>query len=162
MGTYPNNKKSSFRSFGMIISLFVFSFFIACAFTTVVPKNAIDKRFDSIISNINRNHQNMYRLRKVHIGKSGYFYVIGTNGRIVYHPREVLIGMSFMKNPFVIKMIEKRTGCMEQDIKPEQRIIIFRPINDTLILCMSIDPSEVNARELGCEEFRRKAPPVKK
>lgn len=161
MKSFQFIRKYSFRYSALTISLVFLSLICACAHLSVISKNTIDKKFDTIITNVNRNSQYIYRLKKMHIGSSGYFYVIGTNGRIVYHPKEALIGMSFMKNSFVKKMIEKRTGCTMQHIKPENRIIIFRPINTSLILCMSIDPSEVNDEELDCQEFKRKSPQAK-
>ena len=92
-------------------------------------------------------------LKNKRLGLSGYFYVIDHEGRIVYHPKEALIGMSFRDNPFVRRLILKRSGCIEQHIEGRRRVIIFRSIDQYRILCLSISSFEINLKDIDCEYY---------
>jgi hypothetical protein len=135
-----------------LISLFVI--FSSCARDVIIRKSRIDSEFDRILRNISRNSAYFSVLKNKKLGLSGYFYVIDYEGRIVYHPKEALIGMSFRDNPFVRRLLIKESGCIEQHIEGRRRVIIFRRIDPYRILCFSIASFEIDLKDIDCEYYK--------
>jgi len=126
---------------------------IACSTSGTLAKSAIDRRFASYAAD--PAQLGAVRADAAHtMGRSGYFYIIGTDGRIRYHPQRALIGLSFMENRFVKRLIESREGCIEQNIEGRYRIIKFKMIDTARILCFSVSSDEVDRREFRCDEFK--------
>lgn len=138
---------------GCLSLVFLFLMFSSCARDVLIRKHKIDSEFDRIIRGINRNSEFLSTLKNKRLGLSGYFYVIDYEGRIIYHPKEALIGMNFRDNPFVKKLLKRKSGCIEQHIEGRSRVIVFRVIDAYRILCLSIASFEIDLHNIECEDF---------
>lgn len=124
-----------------------------CSTESIVRQERIDSAFTMLLRDVRRHSDYPLVLKERRIGRTGYFYLIDSAGRILYHPEEALIGLSFRDNPFVMKLLEKRSGCFEQLIEGRNRVIVFRSVDAHRILCLSILSSEVDLVVLNCERF---------
>jgi hypothetical protein len=124
-----------------------------CSTESIIRRERIDSAFTMILRDVRRHSDYPLVLKERRIGLTGYFYLIDSNGRILYHPEEALIGLSFRDNPFIRKLLEKRSGCFEQLIEGQNRVILFRSVDAHRILCLSILSSEVDIAALNCEQF---------
>ena len=50
-----------------------------------------------------------------HIGREGYFFIIHGSGKVIYHPREELVGEEVRNLDFIQAMKEQRRGFMEYE-----------------------------------------------
>jgi hypothetical protein len=140
-------------SVGYLSLVSLFLMFSSCARDALIRKNKVDSEFDRIIRDIHRNSKYLSTLKNKRLGLSGYFYVIDYEGRIIYHPKEALIGMNFKDNPFVRRLLKKQSGCIEQHIEGRNRVIVFRVIDAYRILCLSIASFEIDLHNIECEDF---------
>ena len=133
------------------LSLFIITL---CCTTTILRRDELDNQFKSIIERLNRYPDRLAMLKNKKIGFSGYFYIIDSTGRVVYHPKEALIGMSFFNNPFVKSILYKRAGCVKGASGGEARVMIFRPLGSDRILCLSLSINEVDLSEFVCDDYK--------
>lgn len=140
-------------SAGFLSLVSLFLIVSGCARDVLIRKHKIDSEFDRIIRGVNRNSEFLSTLKDRRLGLSGYFYVIDYEGRIIYHPKEALIGMNFRDNPFVKRLLQRKSGCIEQHIEGRSRVIVFRVIDAYRILCLSIASFEIDLPNIECEDF---------
>ncbi len=90
-----------------------------------------------------KNSRDIPRLKDQRLGKTGYYYILSNTGRIIYHPQEALIGLSFFETPLVKKITSRKEGCIRQFLEGMDKTVIFVPIDDMNYLCFSINTQEL-------------------
>ena len=97
----------------------------------------------------------MNSLRDRRVGKTGFYYVLDSDGRVVFHPRPALIGTSFSKTWFINQLLTEKSGCLTYTLGNRTHYLFFLPLNDSEILCLSI-VSEDFPQPVECEAARVK------
>lgn len=125
-------------------------FLLGCA-TTVIPTPAgIRNDMGAVIRDVSVNRGALDGLKKRRIGKSGFYYVIDLDGKVVFHPQLALIGTSFSKIWFIDQLVAEKSGCLTYQLGNRSYHIFFEPLNDSEILCFSIISDELN-QPAGCK-----------
>ena len=110
----------------------------SCSGRQVISSDSIYNKMKDIRLRINRDRSYLKKLPEQKIGRSGYFYIINTEGKIVSHPQKYLIDKNFGNNPFVRQIIEKKSGCYRYKTENFTQLIFYEMLNEHEILCLSI------------------------
>ena len=119
----------------ILISLLIL---IDCATFSPASIDAIHADMESVARGISVDRSYMYTLGNRRIGKTGYYYVLDTDGRVVFHPRSALIGTSFSKVLFIDQLLGEKSGCLTYTLGNRKHYLFFMHIDDSEILCLSI------------------------
>lgn len=120
--------------------LVALAFFLpgACATTGPVTADRVRADMASIIRDIDENRGAVDRLKDRRIGKTGFYYIVDTEGRVLAHPQQALVGSSFRDHWFINTIIERGSGCITYRLGNRTHLVFFDRINDWEILCFSI------------------------
>jgi len=124
-----------------------------CATSKPVTSDSIKTEMAAIIRDITADRTVMNSLRERRVGKTGFYYILDADARVIFHPRQALIGTSFSKTWFVTQMLTRKNGCLTYTLGNRIHFLFFSPINDSEILCLSI-VSEDLPRPVECEPAR--------
>jgi len=113
-----------------------------CATTSINEYNA-QKEIDNQVKSIKKSRDYVYKLDNKTIGKSGYYYILRSNGKIAYHPKKALINADFSSFSFVKLILTERNGKIIMEEAGVSRYIFFREIDKNEILCLTIDKSDL-------------------
>ncbi|MBN2159232.1 MAG: Cache 3/Cache 2 fusion domain-containing protein [Spirochaetes bacterium] len=121
-------------------SLFALALVLPCGCATTGPVTADRIRADmaSVVKSIRANRGTIDRLNDRRVGKTGFYYIVDTNGRVVAHPQKALIGSSFRDHWFVNTIIDRGTGCISYRLGSRTHLVFFNRLDDWEILCFSI------------------------
>jgi hypothetical protein len=139
----------------IVILLLVSFFFTACSSSMKVTKKNIDDDMISAMNMISSNKINYLRLGEKQIGKTGFYYIINSEGRVVFHPQLILIGKSFKGLWFIDPVLNGNSGCVNYSVSGNRNYLFYRKINNDDILCFSIMEEEITEYIQGCEEIKR-------
>ena len=114
-----------------------------CASTGPVTAGHIRKQLDAIRKSIERDRGSLRILDRRRVGRSGFFYVVDTGGRVVYHPQAALIGSSFRDHWFINRIVAEGTGCIAYRLGIRTHLVFFAALNEGEVLCCSILAEEV-------------------
>ncbi len=120
----------------LLVVLVTLSF--GCATIKAITSDGIKNDMAAISREIDANRSAMNALRDRRVGKTGFYYVLNSDGRVVFHPRLALIGTSFSKVWFVNQLLEEKSGCFTYVLGNRNHYLFYAPINDFEILCLSI------------------------
>jgi hypothetical protein len=115
-----------------------------CATLGPVTMTGIRTDLESVSRKISANRSFMDSLRDRRIGKTGYYYVLDTDGKVVFHPRTALIGSSFSKIWFIDQLLAEKSGCLTYTLGNRTHYLIFIPLDDSEILCLSITSEDLS------------------
>ncbi len=118
-------------------------FCIRCASTGPVTPSRIKKELSSIQRSIGRDRGAIEGLGRLRMGRSGFYYVVDGEGRVVFHPQSALIGSSFKNHWFINRIISEGTGCISFRLGNRTHLVFFERINDFEVLCFSILADEM-------------------
>jgi len=121
-----------------------------CATAVPVSVDRIRSEMAEIKKNIAENRGNIEKLKDKRIGTTGYYYIVDTDGIIVFHPQSALIGSSFKNNRFINKIIDEKTGCLVNQLGNRIHIVFYDQLNDSEILCLSILSDDLRALPADC------------
>jgi hypothetical protein len=93
------------------------------------------------------------QLSKYRVGDTGFFYVIDTEGTVVMHSRKALIGSSFNSLAWVETIKTERSGCFKYTLGRRVYAVIYKPLSEKEILCLSIEAVELPGRGSDCRSF---------
>lgn len=77
----------------------------------------------------------------------GYYYIINSDGIIVYHPEKGLVGSDFSRFGFVRKILKEKNGCIRSEAGGVSRIIIFREKGKEEILCYTVPENGISGSD---------------
>ncbi|HPV40500.1 MAG TPA: hypothetical protein PKX40_04910 [Spirochaetota bacterium] len=121
-----------------------------CATGRPVSSDRIKTEMAAIIRDINADRTFMNSLGEKRVGKTGFYYVLDADARVVFHPRQALIGASFSKTWFVSQLLTRKSGCLTYTLGNRTHFLFFSPVNESEILCLSI-VSEDLPQPVECE-----------
>ncbi|MBN2080086.1 MAG: hypothetical protein JW838_14050 [Spirochaetes bacterium] len=134
------------RAISVIVPLLSFAAFMTlarCASTGPVTPGRIQKKLASVKDSLVRDRNAMRSLDRHRVGRSGFMYVVDTEGRVVFHPQTVLIGSSFKDHWFINRIVAEGTGCISYRLGNRIHLVFFDAINETEVLCCSILAEDV-------------------
>lgn len=133
-----------------LLIIIAFSISIICCSGIEITENNVKKELTSVADSIRKNKKSVLSLDDRIIGKKGYFYIIRSNGKILYHPKKALINFDFSDYPFIKEILNRRNGCLSLNADGIQKYLFFSEIDSEEILCLSIDSSEFTGPVQGC------------
>ena len=125
-----------------LTSLTILSLITLYCTTTSINEYNVQKELNDKVKSIKKDRDYVYKLDNKIIGKSGYFYILRSNGTISYHPKKALIDVDFSAFAFVKKILSEKNGCILMETEGVSKYIFFREIDENEILCLTIDKSE--------------------
>ncbi len=128
----------------------------ACSVTGPVTVASIQKDVENFRSDIAKDRNAILSIKTRRVAKSGFYYIINGDGKIVFHPRPLLVGADFSRFLFVKEILKKREGCFFHSMGEVSQLMIFRQLNSDEILCLSIPSEEVHEENLTCENLLKK------
>jgi len=141
----------------LLVSLLAVSGLLgSCAGAGVVSIESIQKKLDLFSSEIQKDRNTILTIKKRRVSQTGFYYIINSEGKVVFHPRPLLVGADFSRFYFVAEMLKKREGCYSVNRGSSDQLMIFKPISSDEILCLSIPAHEVASQNLACERLTKK------
>lgn len=138
----------------LIILLLAAALAASCISTGGVTHTRILRDMGQIKNDILKGKDPALYCRGKSLGKSGFYYLIDTEGIILCHPQGFLEGRSYGTNPFIKEMIEKKTGCYRYPLGETWFSIYYLPLTDNVILCLSIMTAEIRGDTPSCTELQ--------
>jgi hypothetical protein len=121
-----------------------------CVTAVPVTVDRIRSEMAEIKKNIAENRGSIEKLKDKRVGTTGYYYIVDTDGSVVFHPQSALIGSSFKNNRFISKIIEEKTGCLANQLGNRVHMVFYDQLNDSEILCLSILSDDLHAPPADC------------
>ena len=143
-----NNNRTLIKYFTLLI--FILLFVGSCKSVSKIPINKIKMDFSSVSNFVKKSRSSITDLNKKRLGITGFYYIIDSDGVLVYHPQNVLIGRSFRSYWFIEIILAEKSGCIKYNLGEKENTIYFRPLNDSEILCFSIMSEEVKDNSSNC------------
>ena len=119
----------------------------SCATEQRVNYITLKERVSAASEGISSGSVKIQDLERFNGGGKGYYYLITSEGRVIYHPKKGLIGSDFSRYDFVKRILEERNGCISSDTGGVPRIILFRSFDRDDILCYTIEENQVPGSE---------------
>ena len=123
-----------------------------CATAVIITGDSINAQMASIKNEINLNRESINKLKNTRVGATGFFYVIDTDGSVVFHPQSAIIGSSFKNHWFINKILEEKTGCLTYQLGNRTHVIFFDQLNDSEMLCLSIVSDDLQSLPAHCRQ----------
>lgn len=123
-----------------------------CATTGPVAAVKIRSAMASIRQEIAANRNAIDRLKNKRVGKTGFYYVVDFEGRVVFHPQAALIGSSFGGQWFVNQLLSEKAGCLTYQLGNRKHFVFYEPLNDSEILCLSIIADDIAQIPAECRQ----------
>jgi hypothetical protein len=139
----------------IVIFLILSVIFAACSSSQKITRKTIDDDILNAMNMINNNKINYLRLGEKQIGKTGFYYIINSEGRVVFHPQLILIGKSFKGLWFIEPVLKVNDGCINYSVSGNRNYLFYKKINNDEILCFSIMQEEIAGYIQGCDEIKR-------
>jgi hypothetical protein len=137
----------------IVVCFILYAFLSGCAAAPVrLTADRIKSDMASIKNEIIQNRGAMNKLRIVRAGATGFYYVVDTEGTVVFHPQPAIIGTSFKNHWFINKIIADKTGCLSYTLGNRTHLIFFDRLNDSEILCLSILTDDLGAPPADCSQ----------
>lgn len=125
-----------------------------CSHGSIASSASVQDDITLTMNTLNRSTLSIRNLSRKRVGKSGYYYIVDSRGTIVSHPQTAMTGFRLGDNPFIRYIVRHREGCVIQDIEGKSRIILFRTLKDSSILCLTIPANELSGDIMqSCREF---------
>ncbi|OHD64667.1 MAG: hypothetical protein A2176_10185 [Spirochaetes bacterium RBG_13_51_14] len=134
----------------IILIIFVISI-IGCASGGPITSARILTEMKAVKLDISTHRSAINNLKDRRVGKTGFFYIIDTNGTVVFHPQPALIGSRFKDNWFMTKLIVEKSGCLIYQLGNRTHVVFFDTISDSEILCVSILADDMSQPPLECQ-----------
>lgn len=134
----------------ILLLVFCIGFFIRCGSADLISGGVLERDMSSVASKLDKDINYAYELRTHRIGKSGFYYILSSDGIIVFHPQAVLIGSNMSSRSFVRDILERKNGCLSYGVEDKRLVIFFRLIRDENILCLSILENDIKDMHEGC------------
>ncbi len=117
----------------------------ACATPGKISGEAIRRDMDIVAEKAGNDASWLQALRSRKIAGSGYYYIIDRNGVVVFHPKGPLVGSNMNNFWFIRQVLRKEKGCFAYTMGKagQVHLVVFRPLGETAILCLSIPAVEV-------------------
>ncbi len=128
---------------------------ISCATGPMMESNEVSAEFRKTFEPLYRSPLAIDSIRQRRVGATGYYYLVSPQGVIIYHPQSAIVGMNFSENPLVKRIMREKNGCLRHLFEGTEKILIFRPLADGSILCLTLSTAEIaDPGALGCGEFK--------
>ncbi len=129
--------------------------FLSCATGSMLESNEVSAEFRKTFEPLYRSPLAIDSIRQRRVGATGYYYLVSPQGIIIYHPQSAIVGMNFSENPLVKRIMREKNGCLRHLFEGTEKVLIFRPLADGSILCLTLSTGEItDPGALGCAEFR--------
>jgi len=134
------------------IVLVVLLVFMGCVTSGTLSVGRIRSGMDSIIKDVAANRGAISLLKNKRVGKTGFYYVVDSDGRVVFHPQAALIGTIFKDDWFISQLLMEKKGCLAYQLGNRKHLVFYEPLNDTEILCLSIISDDVGQVPADCRQ----------
>ena len=129
--------------------------FSSCSSSIKITKKIIDDDMQNAMNIISGNKINYLRLGEKQMGKTGFYYIINSEGKVVFHPQLILVGKSFKGLWFIDPVLKGNEGCVNYNVTGNKNYLFYKKINNDEILCFTIMEEEITEYIQGCIEIKR-------
>lgn len=127
----------------------------ACQGASIVTQSSLQRQLAQARAIAAQGRSAMQKLRTLRVGKSGFYYVIDCEGRVLSHPQPALIGQSFKGIWFTAKIIGEKKGCLRYQLGNRTHLILFDEADECTFVCLSILADELFSQPDGCPIMAR-------
>lgn len=118
-------------------------FLLACASSGAVRESDARDELYEVRNRIVRDRDTMEELRGLHVGRTGFFYIMDRQGTIIFHPSPSVVGISFGRYDFAREIMEKGEGVLLYGREGLRFRVYYTLLNENEILCLSIPEDEI-------------------
>ncbi|MFC1669794.1 hypothetical protein ACFL20_05325 [Spirochaetota bacterium] len=137
------------------IILFSFIIIVSCAGRSITDPLVISNDLNAVKKSINNDRNYILKIKNMRQGKSGFYYILDNDGKVIYHPHALLVGRSFKKFWFVKGILKNKSGCYRYVLGNREHLIFFDKLNKREIICLSIPSAEVINYSGKCKAISR-------
>lgn len=80
-------------------------------------------------------------------GKSGFFYVVSNEGKVLWHPLSYMNGADVSNIPMIKEILPKESGYGYYDQGGMKRVVFYESLGDGSKLFLSLDPEEFDEKK---------------
>ena len=125
---------------------------LGCASTGKTDGTALEEEFASVRQAVIKDSRAIEELHRSEVApETGYYYILNRQGRIIHHPNKILVGANFSTYPFIKEIIARGAGCLHHGAGEASLLMIFRPLGNGEILCLSVNTREVKSLTMKCD-----------
>jgi hypothetical protein len=125
---------------------------ISCVSITKPETEKLKNNFANIRAKIQKDRSYINVLMKERIGKTGYYYIISSNGIVIAHPQAFLKGADYSKFSFIQDILNNKSGCTSYTVTDKEFTIIHEPLNVEEVLCLTIQSNELSDEGAMCKK----------
>jgi hypothetical protein len=126
---------------------------LASCSSSMVNTRSIKMEMSGVKRMIQGDRAMIARLKDKRINKRGFFYVIDSTGRVIYHPQELLIGRNFSNYWFIKHILQERSGCLSYTVGDQDHYIFYESLQGGEILCYSVAALDLEGPAERCKRL---------
>jgi hypothetical protein len=127
-------------------------FVLNCATVSLVTSDRIRSDITSIKRGYNADRNYIKKLKDRRVGKTGFYYIIDSNGTVIFHPQAALVGSNFNNHWFVNQILTDKSGCITYQLGNRTHVVFFESLGDSEILCLSLVADELQQLPGECKQ----------
>ncbi|MBN1496173.1 MAG: hypothetical protein JXA07_05350 [Spirochaetes bacterium] len=135
-----------------IILFVLLPVFMVCVSCGTLSAGRIRSGMASIIKEVAANRGAISLLKNKRVGKTGFYYVVDSDGRVVFHPQAALIGTIFKDDWFISQLLLEKKGCLAYQLGNRKHLVFYEPLNGGEILCLSIISDDLGQVPADCSQ----------
>ncbi len=128
---------------------FLLAIIILCSFSSCsgsMRQENLQHKLEYEAGIISADMDRIPELKNKRVVGTGYFYILDREGRIVFHPRTLLIGSDMSSYSFVKKLLKSDQGCISFYAEGRTAVVFFKRINQLYTLCLSVPGERISGR----------------
>jgi hypothetical protein len=129
-----------------MMSVFMLGSFISCSSGMITRASAF-KDLNGIKDYYTRTSALPFERLNAKVGKSGFFYVVSKDGRVIWHPVAIMNGADVSGLPMMREVQSKDSGYGFFDQGGMNRVIFYDQLGDGSKIFLSVDPSEFDEKK---------------
>jgi hypothetical protein len=142
------NVKKRCRFSVIIITMFIFvTMLVVSCSSGMITKKTVFENMSAVKEQFSRTSSLPLDRLNVKTGKSGFFYIVSKEGRVVWHPIGYMQGADVSMLPMIKEIFSKESGYGYFDQGGMKRVVFYEPLGDGSKLFLSIDPEEFDEKK---------------
>lgn len=124
--------------------------FAACSVMSLRSSDLPGQRIEKAVSDLAAGRTDFYKLTQNGDSGPGSFYILDSEGVVLWHPSPVIIGKDFSKYDFVKRILQLKNGCIAYESGKGGSYVFFKEIEKGNILCLAVDENEYPSQSFDC------------
>ena len=124
--------------------------FAACSGMSLRSSDLPGQRIEKAASDLASGRTDFYKLTQKGDSGPGSFYILDSEGVVLWHPSPVIIGNDFSKYDFVKRILQLKNGCIAYGSGKGGSYVFFKEIEKGSILCLAVDRNDYPSQSFDC------------